>query len=142
MAKYVSKAKRLEHIATGYVPKAPNSVLLEEHRDLELQLDIEAIGIALGHAPPPPPPLKEPEPPASDISVDKLIGKGLIIIDREIRNLMSLSSSGKLESTDARDLRDTVKLLFELKERESNSLSSLSDEELAVRAKEVLNDGQ
>lgn len=139
MAKYIPKSKRIEQYATGYVPKAPNSILLEEHRDLEMQLNIEAIEVPVVA---PPAPLPEPETPLSDISVDRLLDTGLVILMREMKNLMSLSSNGKLEANDARDLRDTVKLLFELKEREAKSLSSLSDEELASRAKAALDDSQ
>lgn len=138
MAKYVPKSQRKDNYMSGtYVPKAPNSVLLEQHRDLELQLNVEAI-----EPQPLPPPPPEPEVLLSDISVDKLLDTGLLILQREIKNLASLSASGKLEANDARDLRDTVKLLFELKEREAKSLSSLSDEELASKAKAALNDSQ
>lgn len=140
MAKYISKAKRIENYATGYVPKAPNSVLLDEHnRDLDLQLNIDQIEVPIELPDPPP---SEPDIPLSDISVDRLLDTGLVILMREMKNLMSLSSNGKLEANDARDLRDTVKLLFELKEREAKSLASLSDEELASRAKAALDDGQ
>lgn len=139
MAKYMSKAERKAQFSVGHVTVATNKVLLDEHRDLELQLKLEA-EVPPPEPPPPPPP--EPETPLSDISVDRLLDTGLIILMREMKSLMSLSSSGKLEANDARDLRDTVKLLFELKEREAKSLSSLSDEELAVKAKAALDDGK
>lgn len=74
-----------------------------------------------------------------DISVVRLIDDGLLVLYREIKNLMILSVNGKLESNDARDLRDHLKLLFELKDRESESLRGLTDEELKEKAKEVLN---
>lgn len=138
MAKYMSKAERKAQFSVGHVVAATNKVLLEEHRDLELQLNLEAeVPVEI---PLPPPP--EPEVPLSDISVDRLLDTGLVILMREMKNLMSLSSTGKLEANDARDLRDTVKLLFELKEREAKSLSSLSDEELAVKAKAALDDSK
>lgn len=66
----------------------------------------------------------------SDISVDSLIGDGLLSLYREMRNLKFLTSKGKLGPAEARDLRDTVKLLFELKDREKELLASLDDDEL------------
>lgn len=78
------------------------------------------------------------DPISSDISVDRLIDDGLLVLYREIHQLKLLSARGKLEAADARDLRDSIKLLFELKERESKSLQGVTDEELKERAKEVL----
>lgn len=118
MKKYISKRDRLTE-----------AKLLEYH----LKLDLDELE---------PPKTPEVEPPISDISVDKLIGKGLIILDREVRNLMGMSSTGKLDPNSARDLRDTVKLLFELKEREAKALGALSDSELEAQAKAALNDGK
>lgn len=77
--------------------------------------------------------------PLSEISVVKLIDDGLVTLHREMKRLMSLSVSGKLEPNNARDLRDYIKLLFELKDREDSFLKSLSDEQLKEKAKEVLN---
>lgn len=77
-------------------------------------------------------------PPLSDISVSRLIDDGLIILYREMKNLLALSVSGKLDPNDAKDLRDHLKLLFELKTRENESLLQLTDEQLKVRAAEVL----
>ena len=68
--------------------------------------------------------------PISDISVARLIDDGLLVLHREMKNLLILSAHGKLEASDAKDLRDTVKLLFELKDREGESLQGLTDEEL------------
>lgn len=81
-------------------------------------------------------------PSASDISVQRLIDDSLLALSREVRNLLTLSSRGKLEASDARDLRDSVKLLFELKDREHESLRKLTDEELKVKAKQVLDDNK
>ncbi len=82
-----------------------------------------------------------PEPiakdiPISDISIARLIDDGLLVLYREITNLKMLSVNGKLEASDARDLRDHLKLLFELKDRESESLKGLTDEELQTILKE------
>ena len=71
----------------------------------------------------------------SDISIQRLIDDGLQALYREVKNLMILSSKGKLDAANARDLRDHLKLLFELKDRESDSLRHLSDEQLEAMAK-------
>jgi len=78
------------------------------------------------------------DPVISDISIEGLIGDGLLVLYREIKNLMSKSMYGKLEASDARDLRDHLKLLFELKNREKEFLNTLTDEEIESKAKEVL----
>ncbi len=75
--------------------------------------------------------------PPSDISITRLIEDGLIILYREIKNLLSLSSKGKLDKDSARDLRDHLKLLFELKAQEDSMLKGLTDEELEQQVKSV-----
>lgn len=94
-----------------------------------------------------PKPMTEmPKPPAivdpniSDISVARLIDDGLLAIHREMKNLLMLSARGKLKAADSRDLRDTVKLLFELKDRENESLKGLTDEQLKEQVKAALDD--
>lgn len=81
------------------------------------QIDRESVGL-------------DKDPAVADISVQRLIDDGLLILFREIRNLMLLSTHGKLSAADARDLRDHVKLLFDMRSMEKDSLSKLSDEEL------------
>ncbi len=73
-----------------------------------------------------------PEPVVSDISIDSLIDNGLLVLFREIKQLMNMSVKGKLSAPDARDLRDHLKLLFELKDREDLTLSGLSEDELKI----------
>ena len=68
--------------------------------------------------------------PLSEVSVDRLIDNGLTVLQREMKNLLSQSARGKLDAASARDLRDTVKLLFELKDRESELLKGKTDDEL------------
>lgn len=82
---------------------------------------------------------KETEHLVSDVSVDRLIDAGLLALSREMRNLLVMSASGKLPPADARDLRDTVKLLFDLKDREGDSLNSTSDEQLKEQARALIN---
>lgn len=86
--------------------------------------------------------LQKPEPPVKDlpiseISIARLIDDGLLVLFREITNLKRLSVSGKLGPTDARDLRDHLKLLFELKDRESESLKGLTDEDLEAQLNDI-----
>lgn len=83
-------------------------------------------------------PPTEDTPPVSDISVARLIDNGLLALYREMRNLLLLSSKGKLDAASSRDLRDTIKLLFELKDRENESLRGLTDEELQQKINETL----
>ncbi len=80
-----------------------------------------------------------PEPVLSDISVARLIDDGLLALYREVKNLLALSARGKLDAASSRDLRDTIKLLFELKDRENESLRNLTDDELKVQAMKAIN---
>ncbi len=73
---------------------------------------------------------RTPDPLVSDISIDSLIDNGLLVLYREVKQLLAMSVKGKLSAPDARDLRDHLKLLFELKDREDKSLDGLTDEEL------------
>lgn len=83
---------------------------------------------------------KTPDPLVSDISVARLIDDGLLAIHREMKNLLMLGSRGKLDAANARDLRDLVKLLFELKDREGESLRNLTDDELKAKVKVALDE--
>jgi hypothetical protein len=76
---------------------------------------------------------KTPEIPAplvSDISIQRLIDDMLLVLYREVKNIQILSVKGKLDANTARDLRDHLKLLFELKDRENESLKGMTDEQL------------
>lgn len=83
---------------------------------------------------------KVSDPILSDISVARLIDDGLLVLYREMKNLLMLSVKGKLDASSSRDLRDTVKLLFELKDRENESLRGLTDEQLKDEVKKALAD--
>lgn len=84
------------------------------------------------------PTIKPVDPPTGDISVARLIDDSLLALHREIKNLLMLSAKGKLDANNARDLRDHLKLLFELKDREGESLRGLTDDELKTKVKEAL----
>lgn len=83
---------------------------------------------------------KVPDPVLSDISVARLIDDGLLVLYREMKNLLMLSVKGKLDAASSRDLRDTVKLLFELKDREDGMLKGLTDEQLKEHVQAALNE--
>lgn len=78
----------------------------------------------------------------SDISIGRLVEDGLLVLYREIKQLKLLSAKGKLAPNDSRDLRDHLKLLFELKDREDAILTSLSEEELRAIAQQQSNDNK
>ncbi len=78
------------------------------------------------------------DPPHSDISIARLMDDSLLVLYREVKNLLRLSVSGKLLPEHARDLRDHLKLLFELKDRENQLLRNLSDEDLKKEAAVIL----
>lgn len=75
-------------------------------------------------------PTKVTDPVVSDISIDGLINDGLLALYREIKNILILGTNGKLDASSSRDLRDHLKLLFELKDRELTLLDQLDDETL------------
>ncbi len=82
--------------------------------------------------------VQPPDPKLTDISLDELLSKSILILYREIRSLLLESSTGKLCKDSAQSLRDYIKLLNELKEREKDVLESLSDEQL----KEIANENK
>lgn len=76
-------------------------------------------------------------PPSSGAAfdVENLLDKGGEILRREISNLLSESSRGKLNAASARDLVAYVKLLSELKQQQALAAENMTDEEI----KEKLN---
>lgn len=83
-------------------------------------------------------PAASPGPAVSDISVQRLIDDSLLALHREIKNILILSAKGKLDAPTARDLRDHLKVLFEIRDRESESLRGLTDEQLQEQASIIL----
>ena len=73
-----------------------------------------------------------------EISVTKLLESSLLAVQREVRNLTIATAKGKLSPTDARDLRDYTKLLFELEERENAILNSAPDAALIEAARKII----
>lgn len=88
------------------------------------------------NAPEPPKPVRHPDPKISDISLDELLGKSLLILYREIRSLTEESTKGKLCKDSAQSLRDYIKLMNELKDKEKELLENLTNEQLKELANE------
>lgn len=82
----------------------------------------------------------EAEAIVTDTSVGTLIDSGLLALSREMKNLLVASAHGKLDPASARDLRDTVKLLFELKDREDAAVKAMPQEKLNELAKKALDE--
>jgi len=76
-------------------------------------------------------------PLISDIDIGELLDKGLLALSREIHNLVIASAKGKLDAASARDLRDHIKLLSDLKDRENSLLKGLTKEQLEAALKDV-----
>lgn len=79
-----------------------------------------------------------PDLPISDISFGDLLDRSRLILHREIGNLTYESSQGKLSKDSAQSLRDYVKLLTDLNEREKELVKDLSADQL----KEITNESQ
>lgn len=73
----------------------------------------------------------------SEISIGALLDRGLLVMQREMINLNKLSLEGKLTGSDSKDLREIVKVLFELKDREDQLLRNKTDEELRAMVDNV-----
>jgi hypothetical protein len=72
----------------------------------------------------------EPDILVSDISIIKLIDDCSTAMYREVKNLLIASTKGKLGANDSRDLREYLKLLFELREQEKGLLKGFTEEQL------------
>lgn len=73
---------------------------------------------------------KPEEVPISEISIDSLIDDGLLALHREIKNIVKQGVHGKLDAPTARDLRDHLKLLFEIRDRELEGAKGLTNEQI------------
>lgn len=77
------------------------------------------------------------EPVAATFDVTALLDKGGLILSREIKNLLMASASGKLLPAHSRDLVAYIRLLSELKEKQEQDASAMTDEELQAAAKKL-----
>lgn len=70
------------------------------------------------------------ESPAEDISIDNLIGRGLVALDRLMKVIMTDISTGLPNRDTVQNLKDCMAMLHSLKEKEKDFLDNLSDDEL------------
>lgn len=84
---------------------------------------------------PPAGPKKSRDPKPSDISLDDLLQKHLLLLYRETRVLLeqSMESSG-LNKDDSLKMRENARLIMELKKRQKELLDDMSDEDLEKAA--------
>lgn len=75
---------------------------------------------------------QEPDYSSSELDVELLLQQGGEILRREIRNLMMESTGKKLSPTSARDLVSYIRLLDDLREKQKEVASNMTDEELAI----------
>lgn len=75
------------------------------------------------------------DPVAEDISIDNLIGRGLVALDRLMKVIMINISSGAPNRDTVMNLRDAMAMLHSLKEKEKELIDGLSDEALEKIAK-------
>lgn len=68
--------------------------------------------------------------PLHEFDVIAELEKAQLVLQREIRNLLTASAAGKLSPPHARDLCAYVKLLSELKAEQEAELASKKDEDL------------
>ncbi len=71
-----------------------------------------------------------PDQPDPDLSIDGLLKKGLLGIDRSLKYILEEITAGKVDRETTGVLKDCMTMLHELKKKEKEILDSLSDEEL------------
>lgn len=80
-------------------------------------------------------PVAPPEVTTQALDVDELLAKCGTILQREIRNLLIASISGKLDRAQSQDLVAYVKLLTETKIAMQDAVANMSDAELEKAVK-------
>lgn len=73
---------------------------------------------------------EDPIPTHTDVSIDLLLNRGLLAIERTMKFIVTKSCTGGLERNDVMNLKDLMVLLQDLKEKEDDILEKMSDEEL------------
>lgn len=72
----------------------------------------------------------EPLPSLVDVSIDDLLGKGLLAVERVMKSILTEASSGNPSREAVMNLKDCMAILWELKKKERDFLDNLTDEEL------------
>ncbi len=68
--------------------------------------------------------------PSIDVSIDDLLKKGLLGIERAIKHLLESITAGNVDREVIGCLKDCMTMLHELKRKEKEILDSLTDEQL------------
>lgn len=71
----------------------------------------------------------------SIVDSDELLQRAMVVLQREVKNLLAASAKNKLESGPAKDLVQYIGLLTDIEAKKINQLSQMSDEEIAALAK-------
>lgn len=78
---------------------------------------------------------KEVMPSDGIVDSAELLERTMIVLQREIKNLMTNSAKGKLEASHAKDLVQYVALLSDVEEKRKAQAAGMSDEELEAIAR-------
>jgi hypothetical protein len=71
-----------------------------------------------------------PEPEVDDISIDNLMGKGLLALSRLMKSVLVDITAKTYDRDTVMNLKDAMAMLKDLKKEERELLENLSDEEL------------
>ena len=85
---------------------------------------------------PPPKSLRRPDVPMTAVTLDGMLDTSLMTLYRDVNRLYEESDKRKLAPASAIQLRENIKLLMSLKDKELEKLKELSDEDLAKIADE------
>jgi len=75
------------------------------------------------------------ESPSSDINLDHLIGRGLVTLERLMKSVSQKVTSETYDRDTVLNLKDVMAMLYTIKDRESELLEDLSDEQLEKLSK-------
>lgn len=75
----------------------------------------------------PKPPVKDVDP---DLSIDGLLKKGLLGIDRSLKYILEEITAGKVDRETTGVLKDCMTMLHELKKKEQEILENLDDDQV------------
>lgn len=77
-----------------------------------------------------PAPSPEPQPVVADLSLDAILNKQLLALERVTKQLLISASGGAMSNAEIQSLATCIRTTLELKAKEKELLDFLSDEEL------------
>ena len=93
----------------------------------------DALGAYIKEAPVP-----QPEPlPSTPDSIDALLERQMLALDRVTRQLVIAASTGVMTKDEIQSLSTVMKLTIELKERENELLDGLTEEQVQAALKAI-----